>query len=187
MTRTRLDFGDVQYTVTNVFLGRLDGEATLGRLAAAVAARGTLSPEERLEVVFLPLMRHTRPELELVRSALALAERLPAAEQSQVIASLIGLDRRFLDEGQLGVLLEDLMKTSIGEMILERGVERGIERGREEGQQQAVLTVLGARLGPVPPTLAERVVAERRPERLHTLLERASVAATFDAFAAELG
>lgn len=190
VTRTRLDYGDVQYTVTNVFLDRLDGEATLGRLTAAVALRGSLSPEERLEVVFLPLMRHSRPELEVVRSALALAERLPAAEQSQVVASLIGLGRRFLDEGQLGVLLEDLMKTSIGEMILERGVERSIERGREEGreqgQQQALLTVLGARLGPVPPTLTERIVAERRPERLQALLRQASVAATLDAFAAEL-
>lgn len=99
------------------------------------------------------------------------------------MASRIGMGRRFLDEGQLGVLLEDLMKTSIGEMIL----ERGIERGREQGQQQAVLTVLGARLGSVPPTLAERIVVERRPERLQALLGQAGTAATLDALAAELG
>ena len=65
VTRTRLDYGDVHYMVTNVFLDRLDGEATLGRLVAAVVSRGSLSPEERLEVV---------------RSALSLAERLPVAE-----------------------------------------------------------------------------------------------------------
>jgi len=103
------------------------------------------------------------------------------------VASRIGMGRRFLDEGQLGVLLEDLMKTSIGEMILERGIERGREQGREQGQQQAVLTVLGARLGSVPPTLAERIVVERRPERLQALLGQAGTAATLDALAAELG
>ena len=79
------------------------------------------------------------------------------------------------------------MKTSIGEMILERGIERGREESREEGQQQALLTVLAARLGPVPPTLIERLRAEHRLERLQALLERASVAATLDAFAAEMG
>ena len=96
-----LNFGVVQYDVRNVFLGRDDGEQTYQRLRARVESGQVLEPEERLDLVFLPLMRHTRPSVEVVSGALALAQQLPEEQQRQTLAALIGLGQRFLEQHEL--------------------------------------------------------------------------------------
>jgi hypothetical protein len=72
-----LNFGVVQYDVRNVFLGRDDGEETYQRLRARVASGSALEPEERLDLVFLPLTHNARPPVDVVSGALALAQQLP--------------------------------------------------------------------------------------------------------------
>jgi hypothetical protein len=47
-----LRFGVVQYRVENILLGQEDGEATYARLRAAVERQGSLSREERLDLIF---------------------------------------------------------------------------------------------------------------------------------------
>jgi hypothetical protein len=136
--------------VTNVFLGRDDGEATYQRLRARVASGSGLEPEERLDLVFLPLMRHTRPSVEVVSGALALAQQLPAAQQRQTLAALIGLGQRFLEQHELDALMEGLMATSIGQQLIERGFEQGLAQGRAQGTRDGVLKVLTKRFGAVP-------------------------------------
>jgi hypothetical protein len=73
----------VQYDVRNVFLGRDDGEQTYQRLRARVEAGQALEPEERLDLVFLPLMHNARPPVDVVSGALALAQQLPEEQQRQ--------------------------------------------------------------------------------------------------------
>jgi hypothetical protein len=101
-----LNFGVVQYEVRNVFLGRDDGEQTYQRLRARVESGQVLEPEERLDLVFLPLMRHTRPCVDVVSGALALAQQLPEEQQRQTLAAVIGRGQRFLEQHELDALLD---------------------------------------------------------------------------------
>ncbi|HVA91424.1 MAG TPA: hypothetical protein VNL71_16455 [Chloroflexota bacterium] len=133
-----LDYGAVQYQVVNVFLGVQDGEAALERVRTLLAAGMPLTPEDRLDLVFAPLMRHEQPAVTVVREALGLAVRLPEDDQRQVVAALLGLSQRFLDEATLRGLVEDLMRTSLAEMILEQGWEKGWEKGRTEGLEEGL-------------------------------------------------
>ncbi|MDQ2830123.1 MAG: hypothetical protein M3Y74_13885 [Chloroflexota bacterium] len=175
-----LDFGTVHYRVHNVFLGCQDGEATYRQLKAKLAAGASLDSEERLDLVFLPLMRHkrSRPKVQVVTDALALARQLPEDAQRQVLASLIGLGQSFLGPEELGALLEGLMTTNIGEMLLDRGAERGaMTKARQD-----VLMVLSARFGAVPPELDALIGRINNLDRLDTLLSAAATANSLQEF-----
>lgn len=171
-----LDFHAVQYKVHNIFIGQQDGEATYQRLRARVEAQAGLAPEERLDLIFLPLMRQTKPALAVVSDALRLARQLPSEEQRQALASLIGLGQSFLDQAQLGVLLEGLMATSIGQSLL--------ERGRITGKQEYLTKVLTRRFGIVPQDLASRLLDVGDEEQLDSLLDAAHSARDLDEFKA---
>jgi hypothetical protein len=177
-----LNFGVVQYDVRNVFLGRDDGEQTYQRLRARVASGSGLEPEERLDLVFLPLMRHTRPSVEVVSGALALAQQLSEEQQRQTLAALIGLGQRFLGQHELDALMEGLMATSIGQQLIERGVEQGLAQGRAEGKRDDVLKVLTKRFGAVPAALGEQLEQVNDVERLDALLDAALAAQSLEEF-----
>jgi len=169
--------GSIQYNVINVLLGEQDGEETYRRLRDLVAREGGLRPEDRLDLIFLPLMRHTRPRREVVIEAVALARQLPERQQRQTVASLIGLGSHFLAETELETLLEGLMSTNLGQRLIERGIERGIEQGRQEGIEQglrmgrqAVLRVLSSRFSPVPPQIEGRLARVDDLQRLDALV-----------------
>lgn len=178
--------GWLYYRVENVLLGQEDGEAALARLEARVVRGAGLSSEERLDLIFLPLMRHRRPRAEVVRAAVELAEQLPAGQQRQTLASLIGLGHRFLGGDELETLLEGLMSTTIGQQLIERGYEQGLERGVAQERRQVTLRVLTNRFGDLPPDLGARLAQISDLGRLEALLDQALTASTLAEFMAAL-
>jgi len=169
-----LNFGVVQYDVRNGFLGRDDGEETYQRLRARVESGLELEPEERLDLVFLPLMRHTRPSVEVVSGALALARQLAEEQQRQTLAALIGLGQRFLEQHELDALLEGLMATNLGQQLL--------DRGWAAAKRDDVLKVLTKRFDTVSPALGEQLQQVNDVERLDALLDAALAAQSLDEF-----
>ena len=168
----------VQYGVTNIFLGREDGEQTYQRLRARVKSGSGLEPEERLDLVFLPLMRNARPPVDVVSGAVALAQHLPEEQQRQTLAALIGFGQRFLEQHELDALMEGLMATSIGQQLIERGFEQGLAKGKRVD----VLKVLTKRFGAVPPALGEQLQQVNDVERLDALLDAALAAQSLEEF-----
>ncbi len=191
----RLSFGAVvEYRVENVLLGQQDGEATYQRLRAQVERGARLTPEERLDLIFLPLMRHQRAPREVVADTLVLAQRLPERQQRQALASLIGLGHRFLTEEELDALLEGLMSTNLGQRLLDRGYEQGLERGLEQGlerglelNRQSLLRVLAKQFGPVPPAVGARLAQIDDLQQLEHLFDMALSADSLDDFVEALG
>jgi hypothetical protein len=177
-----LRFGVVQYRVENILLGQEDGEATYARLRAAVEQQGSLSPEERLDLIFLPLMRQARPRREVVQGALALAQRLPERQQQQALASLVGLGHRYLSDEELESVLEGLMGTSLGQRLIEQGREQGLVQGREQGLREAIVRVLTRRFGVPPASVTARLARVEDLQRLDALLDSALAAASVEEF-----
>ena len=177
-----LKFGVVQYDVRNAFLGHDDGEATYQRLRARVESGSGLEPEERLDLVFLPLMHTVRPPVDVVSGALALAQQLPEEQQRQTLAALIGLGQRFLEQRELDALMEGLMATSLGQQLVERGFEQGLAQGKRDD----VLKVLTKRFGAVPPALGEQLQQVNDVERLDALLDAALAAQSLEEFVQSL-
>lgn len=167
--------GAIQYSVSNVLLGQQDGEATYRRLRSQLDKGSGLRPEDRLDLVFLPLMRHRRPRHDVVADTIALAQQLPQRQQRQAVASLIGLSHRYLTTTELNTLLEGLMITPIGQRLIERGIE--------QGRRQDVLDVLGERFGTLPPSLSDQLAGIADVERLRKLLRTAVSAPSLEEFA----
>jgi hypothetical protein len=175
-----LRFGVVQYRGETILLVQEDGEATYARLRAAVEQQGSLSPEERLDLIFLPLMRHVRPRREVVQGALALVQHLPERQQQQALASLVGLGHRYLSDEDLESVLEGLMSTSLGQRLIERGREQGLVQGREQGLREAIVRVLTRRFGAPPASVTARLARVGDPQRLDALLDSALSAASLE-------
>jgi hypothetical protein len=169
-----LNFGAVEYGVTNVFVGRDDGEETYQRLRGRVESGQALEPEERLDLVFLPLMHNVRPPVDVVSGALALAQQLPEEQQRQTLAALIGLGQRFLEQHELDVLVEGLMVTNLGQPLL--------DRGWAAAKRDDVLKGLKKRFGAVPPEWSEQLQQVNDMGRLDVLLDAALAAQSLEEF-----
>jgi hypothetical protein len=171
--------GTIQYSVVSVLLGQQDGEATYRHLRAQVDSGGGLTPEERLDLIFLPLMKQRRARQEVIAGALDLARQLPEHQQEEALAARIGLGHRFLTERELDTLVEGLMSTSLGQRL--------IDRGMVQARQQDVLVVLTRRFGAPPPAITERIAQIDDAQRLEMILGAAATAASLEEFARDLG
>lgn len=173
--------GTIRYSVVSVLLGQQDGEAAYQYLRTQVESGG-LTPEERLDLIFLPLMKHRRPRPEVIAGALDLARQLPELQQQEAVAALIGLGHRFLTENELDALLEGLMSTSIGQRLIDRGILRGVIQAR----QRDVMVVLTRRFGAPPSAIAERVSRIDDAEQLEEILSAAATASSLEDFSQAL-
>jgi len=178
-----IDANAVRYTVYNVLLGQEDGRATYQRLKALVESGNGLSPEDRLDLIFLPLMKQRRARRNVVKDALVLARQLPEDQQRQTLASLIGLGHRFLTEVELDTVMEGLMITPLGQRL----IERGVAQGRELQSRNDIVRVLIKRFEPVPPAVGERLAQIDDIQRLDDLLDLAISATSLQEFAQALG
>ncbi len=169
-----IDANAVRYTVYNVLLGQEDGRATYQRLKALVESGNGLSPEDRLDLIFLPLMKQRRARRNVVKDALALARQLPEDQQRQTLASLIGLGHRFLTEAELDTVMEGLMITPLGQRLLDKGTERG--------RREDVLQILTERFGPLPASVEKRLARVDDVQSLKMLLSRSISAQSLDEF-----
>ncbi|HET6385368.1 MAG TPA: hypothetical protein VFJ58_18400, partial [Armatimonadota bacterium] len=78
--------------------------------------------------------------------------------------------------------------TGIERRGIQKGLEQGLEQGREQGElreaQNALIDILGARFGSLPPNLVERVRAERNTTTLRNSRKVAFEVSTLDEFRA---
>jgi len=169
-----IDANAVRYTVYNVLLGQEDGRATYQRLKTLVESGNGLSPEDRLDLIFLPLMKQRRARRNVVKDALALARQLPEDQQRQTLASLIGLGHRFLTEAELDTVMEGLMITPLGQRLFDKGVG--------QGWRAAILEELNERFGSLPPSLEKQLAPLEDSDRLKELFHIARTASSLAEF-----
>jgi len=131
-----LDLISIHYTVENIFLGQRDGDEAYRRLGEQVARGEALDENDRLELVFLPLMAHHRSFEEIVTAALELARTLPEGQQQRAVGTLLALAYHYVGREAFDRLVEDLMATNVLESVLERSLRQGLERGMAQGLEQ---------------------------------------------------
>jgi len=137
-----LEHGSLVYRVTNVYLNRMDGEKEYEYIKGKVERGEELSGPEMVRLVFLPLMRHRQREGEVALEAAKLAKELRDERQNFVLAAIVGLSDKYMDEGDKRRLLEVIKMTQIERWIREEG---RIE-GRIEGEREKALSTARAAL-----------------------------------------
>jgi hypothetical protein len=183
---TEIDGGALTYRAHAIFVGRQDGEARLAAIRDQISVQGTLSAEAQVDLIFLPLMRQTRPLGEVVRDAVEVARGLHMEEQRSTLAALLGLGARYLEQRDLEQLVEGLMSTITGQQLLEQSFQEGREEGRLTTLRDDILTILAARFETVPDDMRHHVERLREPDALHHLLVVAATAPDIDAVRTQL-
>lgn len=183
---TELDGGAFAYRTHAVFLGQQDGDARLAAIRQQIAAEGILSTEAQVDLIFLPLMRQTRPMEAVLRDAIDLARALPNEEQRGTLAALLGLGARFLEQRDLERLVEGLMSTVTGQQLLEQSFEEGREEGRLSASRAHIQAILEARFGVVPEKLRQQIGRLREQDVLDQAVVIAATAPTIDAVRTQL-
>ncbi len=177
-----LSLGSHVYTVRNLYLGQRDGEAVVARLRDVVASGAVLSPAEQLDVMLLPLMGQRRPLPEVLREVAGLARSLPQETREAVIGTMTGLAYNYVEPMLAEQLLEVLRMANVLEDLLVETLVRGRTEGQVTFGQQAVLSVLATRFGPVPAALQGRIEQIDEVARLQELVRAAAAAPTLAAF-----
>jgi hypothetical protein len=166
--REKEDYGDIQITVSNVFIASKDAQAVRQRLNNRPSSQWTAYDD--LDLAFFPFMtergttRHDR-----VREVTEWLPKLDSDHRRVAAALLVGLTGAFLDTNMLQSLKEvirmnDLIRELEQEAIdrgitlgMQKGIEQGIQQGRLLGQRQILLHVLEARFGVVSSSQKARI------------------------------
>lgn len=132
------DLGGVCLRVDQAFLLNLDTEQILRELTDAIRIKETLSEEELIELMVLPLTVKGRAEKQpMIEVAVNLAKGLPDRKQSlQALAGILTFSDKVIERNYREQIKKEMRMTQIGQMLIEEGLERGLEKGLEEGQER---------------------------------------------------
>ncbi len=185
---SRLDAGCVTYTVENVFMSRLDGEAARQTAADGIQKTGKLSKKELMDLIFSPLMSQGLTTGEAVLTALELAGGIEEEEERGFcMAAIIVLGDKFLDAQQREKAKGVWKLTKLVELIREEGLVEGREKGLKAGRTQDVLLVLRGRFGDVPASTKELVESQEAEETLNEMVLAAATSGSLAEFQVRLG
>ncbi|ADG05133.1 RpnC/YadD family protein [Kyrpidia tusciae] len=137
----QLDAGAISYRVENLYLSRIDGDATIDTLRQHVSV-GEWTAVDRVKTAFAFHMRFTRrtPE-QAFDEIVEVIRRIPDQEEQRYVAALIlGFSAKALTDQQMKILREvagvaDLLY-SVQREAIEKGWKEGLQKGLQEGLRQ---------------------------------------------------
>jgi len=173
-------------------------EAALARLQTTAAQGAAWTDTDRLDLVLLPLMPHTRDTESVIRDGLDVALQLPEAWQELAIGGLLAMAYHVEDRAVFNRLVDAMRGTTVLDKYLkeerlkglEKGREEGLEKGREEGREEGLekgreearmmlRRVLLRRFGSIPTSLEARI-AVANGDTLAALLDQALATTSVD-------
>jgi len=124
-----LNTGTLAYNPDVILMGDYDGNSIFTTLENKIKAGNELSDVDMLNLVLLPLMKHTIPRKELAAKSIKLAQAIPdATKRNACIAAAFAFASKYLNEDETKRLLEVLKMTDLGVMLVMDAVnERDIE------------------------------------------------------------
>ncbi len=134
-----LDHGSIKYIVEPVFMGNYDGDKTYNELVEKINAGLTLTIQDKLNLIFLPLMRNSVEKSQRAIEAIELAQKVEDKnEQIFLIGCLVGISDKFIDEEYVKKMLEVLRMTRVMQALYKEFKQEGIEEGKKEGMEKGM-------------------------------------------------
>lgn len=138
--------GSITYRVTNVYMKSFDGDLEYQRLRDKIENNETLTEEDTLKLVFLPLMKSENSEDEMAIQAAELAKEIKGEIKTLIIGAIVAITDKFMAENYKKKLLEVLRMTQIEQWIREEGKIEGRLEGRLEGKLEGKIEIAKAAL-----------------------------------------
>ena len=131
--------GCLTLKLEQAFLSRLDSDGIRNRIEQKVRNKETLSDEELMEFIVLPLTYKGREaKQEAVKDAVELAKQIgDREEQTFLLSGILVFADKIIDSETAKYIREVMRMTQVAELFLEEGRAEGRAKGREEGRAEA--------------------------------------------------
>jgi hypothetical protein len=115
-----INIGSLVYSPQRVMMKEYDGDVTYKELSAKIKAGQKLTDVDMLNLIFLPLMKHTINNGELAVKSVQLAQQITdATKRNACIAAAFAFGSKFLNDIDIENLKGALKMTDLAEMIIE--------------------------------------------------------------------
>ena len=132
-----LEIGTLVYNPDIVLMNDYDGNAAFARIETKVQAGMSLTDADMLDLVLLPLMRHTKPPLDLAMETIRLAQTLPESEKRDTcIAAAYAFAGKYLDEADMEKLRRMIKVRDLVHILFEDEFRDGMRNGMIEAAKR---------------------------------------------------
>jgi len=100
-------------------LGNEDGASVLRELREKVARGETLTRDDQVQLIFLPLMRQEQPLEEILPQAARLSTALPVETREMTVGALLGLAYHRVDAAVIMAILKEMGMQSVLEQLID--------------------------------------------------------------------
>ena len=111
--------GTLVYNPHIILMGDYDGNTIYAELNTKMKDGQELSDKDILNLLLLPLMKHTMPRKELAAKSIELAQSITDTEKRNAcVATAYAFSHNYLDEAEKQKILEVLIMTDLGAMLV---------------------------------------------------------------------
>ena len=128
-----LEMGSLMYNPDVILMNDYDGNAVFSEIEAKIKAGLSLAEVDLLNLAFLPLMKHSKPRLDLATETIRLAKAIPDSEKREAcIASAFAFASKYLEEAERQKLLGVIGVTELANLLTDLANELVEERLAQE-------------------------------------------------------
>ncbi len=131
--QNNINIGSINYQVSNVYMKAFDGDKIFSDLQEKVDLKVKLTERDRLNLIFLPLMKSSTDKNEMAINAVELASKVEVEDDDEkmlYIGAIVGISDKFIDKEYVLKLKERLKMTRVGMELRKDGIEQGIKEGK---------------------------------------------------------
>jgi len=128
-----LKIGSLEYNPNIILMGEYDGNTIFAELEAKINSGQELTDVDLLNLVLLPLMKHTMPRRELAENTIRLAQKIPdETKRDACIAATYAFTSKHLNEVDRLKLLEVLRMCDVLERYVDGRIDEKVNESKNE-------------------------------------------------------
>jgi hypothetical protein len=166
-------FGSVHYNTQVVDLSGLDGERVHKEISQKISSGFPINETDKLNLVFLPFMKHSISFSEVLRKVMLLIETIKDEEERMAYVAVISeIISRFTGEQGIKVLKEYLMDTEVGIRIR--------DEGKKEGMRESIMIILLEKFKGLPDDVYYAIAEQKNENNLMKWLQNVTSICSID-------
>jgi len=153
-TVTTLNAGAIQYNVEAFYMSTLDGDKTYSDIKAKVDSGETLTKQDLMSIVFLPMMKNSVDKTTRFEQAITLSKEVSAKDnQAQIQAMLQLLAEKFVKDAEMLKKLKEMISMGvIAEMIAN---DKAVDIAKNMLKEGLAISVVSKTTGLDEPTVLD--------------------------------
>ena len=135
-----IKIGSINYQVSNIYMKAFNGDEIFDDLNDKVQRKQKLTEKDKLNLIFLPLMKSKTDKNQMAINAVELASKITDDKEKMLyIGAIVGISDKFIDKEYVLKLKERLKMTRVGIELRNDGVAEGKKEGIKEGIKEGKL------------------------------------------------